>query len=118
MDDLTPDQLTALRAQLLALDGQLRDGLAATVDESRPVDLALPIGRLSRMEAIQQQNMAQAGRRNCEIRLRQVEMALKAMDAGEYGLCRRCEEPIPLPRLEARPESPFCIECQERSERR
>ena len=118
MDDLTPDQLTAFRAQLLALGDQLREGLAATTEESRPVDLGLPIGRLSRMEAIQQQNMAKAGRRNCEIRLRQVEMALKAMDAGEYGICRRCEEPIGLRRLEVRPESPFCIECQEKSERR
>jgi len=118
MDDLTPDQLTALRGQLVALQDQLVQALEENVAESQPVDLDLPIGRLSRMDALQQQSMAKASRRNFEVRLLQVQAALTAMDSGTYGYCKRCEEPIGLARLAVRPESPFCIACQGRSEGR
>ncbi|MCK5912686.1 MAG: TraR/DksA C4-type zinc finger protein, partial [Desulfuromusa sp.] len=34
-----------------------------------------------------------------------------------YGECRMCEEPIGYPRLQVRPESPFCLECQKQAEK-
>ena len=40
------------------------------------------------------------------------------MERGEYGLCRRCDEPIAYRRLKARPESPYCIACQDEIERK
>ena len=40
-------------------------------------------------------------------------MALKAVDDGSYGSCRNCKGAINPERLAARPESPFCIGCQE-----
>ena len=61
--------------------------------------------------------MAQASRRNVERRARQVAAALEALEAGEYGLCRRCEEPVGYARLKVRPETPFCLACQGRAER-
>ena len=39
-----------------------------------------------------------------------VEQALVKLDEGTYGLCERCEQPIPAARLEAMPASRFCIE--------
>jgi DnaK suppressor protein len=81
------------------------------------VDLDEPIGRLSRMDAMQQQKMAQASRRATRMRLDQVGAALANLAAGEYGLCRVCEEPIGYKRLKARPETPRCLECQRKSER-
>ena len=87
--------------------------LKQTEDASRPVDLDLPIGRLTRIDAIQLQAMAQVNRRQLEIRRCQVDVALAAFEAGTYGVCRYCKQPINFERLEALPESPFCIECQE-----
>jgi DnaK suppressor protein len=49
-----------------------------------------------------------------------IEVALRKLDAGEFGVCEDCGEPIGLKRLEARPETTLCIRCkedQERSER-
>ena len=37
---------------------------------------------------------------------------------GSYGFCRLCEEPIGFKRLQAKPEAPFCVNCQSRHERR
>jgi DnaK suppressor protein len=75
--------------------------------------MELPIGRLTRIDAIQMQAMAQVNRRQLEIRRQQVAAALNAFTAGTYGLCRHCKGPISLRRLEVLPETPFCMECQE-----
>lgn len=56
-------------------------------------------------------------RRNQEALLAQVEMALARMDAGTYGLCERCGEPIDYARLKAIPYATLCIECQTHTER-
>ncbi|MDQ7006608.1 MAG: TraR/DksA C4-type zinc finger protein [Acidobacteriota bacterium] len=96
---------------------EVRDGLRSLLDVNRggtrPVSLDEPIGRISRIDAIQQQKMAQASRGMQQQRLRLVEAALESMEAGTYGICRLCDEPIGLARLEARPETPFCLDCQQ-----
>ena len=38
--------------------------------------------------------------------------ALRAMAEGRYGICGSCGQPIPMERLEARPEAAFCLRCQ------
>lgn len=49
--------------------------------------------------------------------LRQVEAALARIEAGTYGLCIDCGMDIPPARLQAAPEAPRCIACQEKIER-
>ena len=113
MDELTTEQYEELRGTLRVLQTELDALVAATREGTRPVELNEPIGRLTRMDAIQQQNVSAAARRNHELRLRQVKQALRLAEQGDYGLCRRCEEPIGYPRLAARPESPYCLHCQD-----
>ena len=117
MDDLTEPQIAELAADLHALQEALRAQCAMAKEEARPVDLALPIGRISRMDAMQQQSMAVANRRSLELRLQQVAAALAAHGAGEYGYCRSCDEPVGYGRLKARPETPLCVACQGAKER-
>lgn len=117
-DELTTTQIDELHAELLRLQQELRKLLDASKDESKPVDLGTPIGRLSRMDAMQQQSMAQANRRSHEVRLKQITAALTLIHSEDFGLCRSCEEPIGYARLKARPESPFCLDCQSNREAR
>lgn len=116
-EDLTTGQEKELEAALRELTAHLSKLLDATSGDAKPVDLDQPIGRLSRMDAMQQQQMAKAARRNHELKRTQVLAALAALEAGEYGECRRCEEPIGYARLAARPETPFCLSCQSNQER-
>ena len=118
MNELSPDQLRELNAALLARKQELEQLLASTKDGTRPVDLSQPIGRLTRMDAIQQQSMSAANRRQHNLRLRLIEQALDAMQRDRYGLCLKCEDPIGYARLKARPESPFCLDCQNEIDRR
>ncbi len=117
-EELTDDQVSRLGLALNELRDELRRMLSISREAARPVDLDEPIGRLTRIDAIQQQHMTAASRREFDLRLRQVQQALGAIARGEYGQCRRCDEPIGFRRLEARPESPYCVECQDEVDRK
>jgi DnaK suppressor protein len=117
MDDLTEQQTAELQARLLTLREELTASLESTREGTRPVSLDEPIGRLTRMDAMQQQSMSAANRRQTDVRLRQVVQALALAERDEYGLCRRCEGPIGYARLSARPESVFCVACQDEIDR-
>ena len=116
MPELTRQQLEELHRALLSLRRELQQLLTDSTDGARPVSLDEPIGRLSRMDAMQQQSMVQANRRTAQTRLTRVEAALRRYGHDEYGLCVECEEDIGYARLKAQPEAPLCIECQENRE--
>ena len=115
---LSETQASELRQRLLHLRESIAELLDASADSAKPVDLDKPIGRLSRMDAIQQQKMAQETRRRTELRLRHVMAALAAVRADEYGECKRCEDDIAWERLNAMPEAPLCLRCANEIENR
>lgn len=45
--------------------------------------------------------------------LRMINSALQRIDAGTYGSCSNCGQPIPVPRLRAEPTAERCVQCQE-----
>ena len=116
MTPLTEQQLDELRTDLMKLQEEFKVLLEDTAKGTETVSLDQPIGRLSRMDAMQQQSMAQANTRIARQRLAQVGAALTRYDQDEYGLCVDCGEDIGFGRLKARPESPFCLECQKQRE--
>ena len=81
-------------------------------ESSKPVDLNDPIGRLSRMDAIQQQQMSLESKNRALLTLKQIDAALGRFKDDSYGVCLKCEEEISEKRLMAKPESPFCSLCQ------
>lgn len=112
MDDLTQDQLAKLRADLVALKARLEASLHDARTET--VELSSAQGRVSRVDALQQQQMALAERRRNESRLDAVIAALGRLDDEDFGWCARCGEAIGFGRLEARPEGPLCVACVRR----
>ena len=116
---MTDAQIIELQGDLQRLREQLGRETEAAGDSSKPVVLdQSSVGRLSRMDAMQQQSMAVEERRRRQVRGQQVSAALAAVEEGTYGMCRSCEEPIGYRRLKARPESPFCVPCVGQRERR
>ena len=49
--------------------------------------------------------------------LKKIDHALSKIDAGTFGICEDCGDPISAKRLEARPETTLCIKCKEDQER-
>ena len=110
-EELTSEQHAELHADLTELKRQLTASIAAADERTGVVDLDQEIGRLSRMDALQHQKMAEAEQARHKLRLKMVIRALQSFDDEEYGYCTRCGEPIAYLRLKARPESPCCVPC-------
>ena len=69
------------------------------------------VGRLSRMDALQNQAMAVAQQNRRDIQTRRLNAALIRLEEGEYGYCEDCGEDIALKRLELDPAASKCISC-------
>ena len=69
------------------------------------------VGRLSRVDAMQQQAMAKALETARLRDLVRIEQALRRLDAGEYGECTACGEPLPDGRLAIDPMAETCVRC-------
>ena len=69
------------------------------------------VGRLSRMDAMQQQSMDLAKEERRAQRLAILAAALKRMDEDEFGYCLRCGEEIPPARLDVDPAVTLCVDC-------
>lgn len=116
MDELTAEQLKALRSDLLVLKVSLREDLESSADASKPVELdQSSVGRVSRIDAIQHQQLAAASRQAQIHRVSMTDQALRRIEQDIYGYCLRCEEPIGYRRLKARPESAQCVRCADAS---
>lgn len=110
--------MARLRALLIEHGDRLEESLRQGADGTKPVDLDEPIGRISRIDALAQREMNEAGRRAQQRELAAVKLALEAMEDGVYGVCKACDGPIGFRRLQARPFSTICIACQSERERR
>lgn len=83
-----------------------------TTSARKPVELDQTTqGRLSRMDAMQVQEMALEQGRRREVELLKIDAALKRMAEGDYGYCTNCGEDIELKRLEFDPAAPLCLAC-------
>lgn len=114
MTDVKSEQM---RARLLALRADLESVAATGAESAAVVELdQAKVGRLSRMDAMQAQAMAQASAHRREQALLEIAAALRRIDDDEYGLCEQCDEPIALKRLEFDPTVRLCIGCACRAE--
>ena len=102
------DPRTTLQSRLDALDAEDAAAHAST----RPVTLdQQSTGRLTRMDALQNQAMAQAQVRRRAAERQRIRAALKRLEEGEWGFCTDCGEEIEPARLAADPAIPRCRDC-------
>jgi DnaK suppressor protein len=86
--------------------------MRVTEEAARPVELdQTAVGRLSRMDSIQNQQLTKNLHEREGIRLALLDRALDRIGAGTYGTCSECRGPIPFDRLFVVPEAPDCGRC-------
>jgi len=104
------NQETEIRDLLLAQKAELEALMGSAEEAGAPVELDQTVqGRLSRMDAMQQQAMAAEMSRQRQVQLRRIEAALQRLEAGEYGYCVTCGEDIEAKRLALDPATPTCL---------
>lgn len=114
MDDKTLEEYRELLLQYR----QMLEDLTETRDEaSSTVELdQARTGRVSRIDALQGQEMAKAGQARAKMELQKISAALERIDDGSYGECLECGEEIAAGRLSTNPAITLCIQCAEAKE--
>lgn len=109
---MDPKQLDIFRNNLISLREDIRQLNADSRETSETVALdQSKVGRLSRMDAMQAQQMAQETVRRRALQLQKIENALRRIEAGDYGYCYICGDPIGTARLNFDPACTRCVGC-------
>lgn len=108
---MTPEKMESYEERILALYKEIHEDLDKDNEGEKVVELDTSIGRLSRMDAMQGQQMALELRRRKEQHLMRLDSALVRIKKGTYGACGKCKKPINEERLEIQPDAVLCIQC-------
>jgi DnaK suppressor protein len=112
MTHLTDSQLDELRAELERQLKKLVKSMSLTDEALKTVTLdQTAVGRVSRIDSLQNQGIAQGLRERETVRLAQIQQALERLSEGTYGSCTACGGNIAFERLFVFPESAVCAAC-------
>jgi DnaK suppressor protein len=116
---LSQEQKNTLKNTLLVYQQELGEQLNLSAQAAKIVTLdQTAVGRVSRIDALQQQSMAISTRGKVKLKMQKVAIALKAITNENYGHCKQCDEDIPFKRLEIQPEAQLCLACQSKTDQR
>lgn len=105
-------QLETFQIQLEERIAALKAETGGSAEQRKIVTLdQQSVGRLSRMDAFQQQAMAQATERRRRSEIAKAEAALRAMSGEEFGYCQECGEQIEPAPIEHDPALTICFSC-------
>ncbi|MDA0348414.1 MAG: TraR/DksA C4-type zinc finger protein [Verrucomicrobia bacterium] len=108
---MTHEELVPIKKAIEIRMTELTSILQTKTEDTKPIEPDVSIGRLSRLDSMQMQQMALEQRRRKESELQKLKNALKRMEDGSYGTCMMCRQPIAPARLEAQPDAILCINC-------
>ena len=94
------NDIVTLKKQILMLE-----------EKVKPIAPDCGLGRLTRLEAMGEQDVNNKILDESRVRLTRLKNALQRIDKPMFGICIECDEDIGFGRMSVRPESVRCIEC-------
>lgn len=114
IDDMKSEEKQQLRKKIEELITKSIKDIADIEQMTQPISPENSIGRVSRMDAINNKSVMEAALRNKKTKLVKLKMALSNIDNDDFGICSMCSHPIQQGRLIFMPESTKCIRCATR----
>ena len=105
------NQMNELKQKLLDEISKTELLIKEYQEMTKPIAPDVAIGRISRMDAINNKSVTEAALRQAEEKLRNLQKVLSKIDDKDFGICLKCHKPIPLGRILIRPESLYCVNC-------
>ena len=106
------------KAQLKALKAKLKTEIRDTKEKieeysilCKPISPENSIGRVSRMDAINNKSIVEAALRVAKEKMQQLETMQNKFKDPDFGMCNKCNKAIPFGRLMIQPQSKFCVIC-------
>lgn len=115
---LSQKELKAFKKSLEEMRKQIIDTARKTMEEESNFDTDDLPDEIDQASSEYAQSMAFRLRDREKFLLKKVEKALARVEDGSFGVCERCEEPISMKRLQARPVTTLCIRCKEEQEKK
>lgn len=100
-----------LRNIIISQIDALKEEMNELVELTKPVSLDASIGRISRMDAINNKAINEMALREKKKTLKKLEQALERVEDNSAGKCLKCGGDIPFGRLEFMPYTTRCIQC-------
>jgi DnaK suppressor protein len=105
------DEKNKIRTKLADEIKETRTKVSKYLELSQPISPENAIGRISRMDAINNKSVLEAALREAQSKLIQLKKIIKKIESSDFGLCKICKKNIPFGRLMIRPESELCVNC-------
>lgn len=110
-EDMTKNEkeeiIVKAQAELEKTKAQIKDYREMT----RPISPENAIGRISRMDAINNKSVTEAALRQAESKLKNLQLVIDTIDDKDFGICLTCKKPIPFGRIFLMPQSRYCVNC-------
>jgi DnaK suppressor protein len=81
---------------------------------TKPISPENAIGRVSRMDAINNKGVNDSTLNKAELKLKNLEIALTKINEPDFGKCRLCKSQIPIGRILLLPQITICVNCASR----
>tara|TARA_B100000902_G_C27305981_1_gene915498 strand:- start:1556 stop:1888 length:333 start_codon:yes stop_codon:yes gene_type:complete len=104
-------QLKLIQEKLLSEIASTQKKLNEYTELCKPIAPENSIGRISRMDAINNKSVVEAAFRETKKKMQQLQAMQKKIKDLDFGTCVKCKEEIPFGRLMIRPHSKFCVNC-------
>ena len=111
---MSPEEKQRLRQKIASHILKTQDDIEDIEKNTQPISPENSIGRVSRMDAINNKSVMEAALRNKKSKLSKLKVALSKIDSNDFGVCSMCKNPIQQGRLMFMPESTKCIRCAAR----
>lgn len=108
---MTQEQINQLKNKIIEDMKAMENEIEGLKEKIRPIAPDCSLGRLTRQEMIQEQQVNEHAMHAAEIRVNRLKYSLGKVDKEGYGVCAECEDEIVFGRLILLPESTHCVAC-------
>jgi RNA polymerase-binding transcription factor len=100
-----------LKKKILDELNNVKNDIIELEDQTKPISPENSLGRISRMDAINNKSVVEASLRHAKDKHKKLEIALEQFDDISFGICVRCKQPIPEGRIMLMPHIKKCVNC-------
>lgn len=111
---MTDEEKIQLKEKIEKRIAETKVEIEDLVDLTQPIAPENSIGRISRMDAINNKSVNEAALRQQRQKLQRLEFSLSKFGTDDFGKCVTCKAEIPQGRLMFMPESVYCVRCASR----
>ena len=108
---MTSEELQNIKTIINQEIDKTKESINQLKELTKPISPENAIGRISRMDAINNKSVNEAALKKATQKLKNLQIALLNINDSEFGICAKCKNNIPLGRILLMPQSRFCVNC-------